>query len=138
MPCRVSRWLEIFLSEEVIQRIPDVAGEKRSFEELVTSISTRFINLRAHEIDDGIRGALRQVGEFAGVDRSYLFLCSSDGLRMSNTHEWCAPGIEPQIDSLQDMPFEIMPWWAERLRSRETIHIPRVSDMPPDAAADRK
>ena len=43
-------------------------------ETLITALSTNFINLAPGEIDRGINEALQAVGEFAGVDRSYLFL----------------------------------------------------------------
>jgi GAF domain-containing protein len=64
-------------------------------------ISTRFINLASDQIDLEINGALREIGEFIGADRSYIFLFSADGTMMDNTHEWCAAGIEPQIQHLQ-------------------------------------
>ena len=57
---------------------------------LITCISTDFINLPVDKIDEGIHSALKDIGEFAHVDRSYIFLLSGDGKRLTNTHEWCA------------------------------------------------
>src|SRR5690242_18221218 len=76
------------------------------FERLVAALSAEFINLSDAEIDAGIERALGQVGAFAGVDRSYVFLLSEDGARAGNTHEWCADGIAPQKDKLQDLPVD--------------------------------
>ena len=39
------------------------------------------------------------------VDCSYVFLFSEDKTTLHNTHEWCAAGIEPQIQRMQDVPF---------------------------------
>ncbi|MBL7191046.1 hypothetical protein ISS30_05070 [bacterium] len=80
-----------------------------SIQNLITSISTKFINLAAAEIDEGIRDALCQIGEFAGVDRSYVFQFYDDGKMMNNTHEWCAQGIPPEIDNLQSTPTDSSP-----------------------------
>ena len=65
-----------------------------------THISTEFVNLGPDEIDACIQHALQTVGEFAGVDRSYVFLLSGDGTTMDKAHEWCAEGIESFIDKL--------------------------------------
>jgi PAS domain S-box-containing protein len=108
------------------------------FEELITSISTNFINLAPAEIDGGIHHALEAIGTFVNVDRSYVFLLSPDGAQMSNTHEWCPPGVEPQIANLQNLDTNIFPWWMEKLHCFEPIHIPRVADLPPEASAEKE
>jgi signal transduction histidine kinase/CheY-like chemotaxis protein/putative methionine-R-sulfoxide reductase with GAF domain len=108
-----------------------------AFEELVTSLSTNFINLAPDEVDAGITRALRAIGEFAGVDRAYVFLLADHGRVMNNTHEWSAPDIEPQIDNLQGIPADILPWWMAHLTRFESVHIPCVADLPPEASAER-
>jgi len=107
-------------------------------ESLLVSLSKRFINIAADELDENITRTLAAVGEFTKVDRSYLFLFSDDGLKMNNTHEWCAPGIEPQIGMLQDLSVDVFPWWMDKLRRYETILIPRVADLPPEANAEKE
>ncbi|WP_049559110.1 PAS domain S-box protein [Limnoraphis robusta] len=102
-------------------------------EQLVTSISTQFINLNADEIESGIQGALQRIGEFMGVDRSYLFLLSEDGIYMSNTHEWCASNISPQRHCLQNIAVECFPYLLEKLKRFEVLNIPNIADLP-DAA----
>ncbi|NQT51949.1 PAS domain S-box protein, partial [bacterium] len=63
---------------------------------------------------------------------------AADGRTMSNTHEWCAPGIEPQRGNLQDLPIDLFPWSLERLRRGETVTIKQVADLPPEAAAEKE
>ncbi|MBW1696406.1 MAG: PAS domain S-box protein [Deltaproteobacteria bacterium] len=118
----------------------EAALRKRAeFEFLITMISTKFINLRPEEIDLGIEQALKAIGEFDGVDRCYLFLRSEDGTKVSNTHEWCADGIEPQLDRLKDLPIETFPWWADRfLNKHEAVHIPSVDALPSEAQAEKE
>jgi len=105
---------------------------------LVTTISTNFINLTTGEIDDGINNALQVIGEFVGVDRSYVFQFHDNGIKMDNTHEWCAERIEPQIDNLKNLPVSIFPWWMEKLNQFLDISIPRVVDLPSEANAERE
>lgn len=107
-------------------------------EQIISEISREFVLLDLSDLDLKIDTALRQVGEFAGVDRSYIFLFSEDRLSCSNTHEWCREGIEPQIENLQDIPIEYLPWWMSKLRTFQTIHVPKVSEMPPEANLERE
>lgn len=111
---------------------------RNSLEGLVTAISTHFINLTSGEVDNGINYALRRIGEFAGVDRSYVFLFSDDGRTMDNTYEWCAEGIDSHIERLKGLPTDAFPWHVSYIRSGLVHHIPRVADLPPQAAAEKK
>jgi PAS domain S-box-containing protein len=106
-------------------------------EQVVAAVSTSFINLAPDQIDDGISRALETIGVFSGVDRSYVFLFYDNWTKMDNTHEWCAEGIEPQIDNLKAMSVDVLPWWMDRLNRFENIHIPRVADLPAEASAEK-
>jgi len=103
------------------------------FERLIIEISNNFIKMPLEETDQGIHEALRKIGEFAGVDRSYIFQLEPDGDHISNTHEWCAGGIEPQIDHLQQLPVEDYGWWIDKLNRQEPIFIENVHELPEEA-----
>jgi len=108
-------------------------------EELIATISANFINLASHEVDAGINRALKIIGEFGGVDRSYVFqYADTERKTLDNTHEWCAAEIEPQIDRLKGMPVNHFPWGMEKLERFESIHVPRVADMPESAKAEKE
>lgn len=108
------------------------------FENLVTSISTSFINLPLAEIDAGIHEALRRIGEFTQVDRSYVFQFSGDRSTMDCTHEWTAPGVAPQAQAMRGVPVEAFAWSNAQLMSGQVLHIPRVADLPSEASAERR
>lgn len=104
---------------------------------LILTVSTNFINLPSDQIDIGIGDALRLVGEFCGADRSYVFQISSNGIEMSNTHEWCAKDIKPQMHRLLAIPVRDLPWFYERVSRGEVVHIPDVDLLPVEAKAER-
>lgn len=110
---------------------------REQFENIIMTLSTDFINLNSDQIDSGISRAIRSIGQFLQADRSYVFQLNNELLLMSNTHEWCAEGVVPQIDNLQDLPSETFPWWMEKLRSWETIGIRDVATLPPEASAEK-
>jgi PAS domain S-box-containing protein len=108
------------------------------FENLLSSISNSFINLSANEIDEGISRALAQIGGFVEVDRTYIFLFSDNLKKMNCEYEWCAPGVEPQYHNLNEVFVERdYPWFYERIRALDPIHIPRIEDLPDAASAER-
>lgn len=113
------------------------SGELQNLLRIMTSILRRFAGLMDRDIDTGINDTLAAIGEHVEVDRCYVFSVSSDGLTVSNTHEWCAGGISPEIDNLQDLPFETISWWQPRLEAGKSIYIPHVLALPEDRKAER-
>jgi PAS domain S-box-containing protein len=111
-------------------------GHWKTLQDEINAMSTSLVGLPWQEVDDGIHHALGRLGAFAQAHRAYIFLFR-DGNMMDNTHEWCAEGIAPQIDRLKNQEQEDFPWWMERLRRGESIHIPRVSELPDEARAER-
>ncbi|MDI6772223.1 MAG: GAF domain-containing protein [bacterium] len=118
-------------AEESLRRRLEMEG-------IVTGISRAFLNATPTAFDAAINEALRRIGEYGQVDRSYLFLLSGDGSIMDNTHEWTAEGISPQIERLQGLPTAVFPWWMGWLRRGEAIHVTRVADLPAEARAERE
>nr|WP_304364224.1 PAS domain S-box protein [Methanocalculus taiwanensis] len=107
-----------------------------AFESVISGISSRFVT--ESDIDIAINKALGDIGEYCGASRSYVFLIAPSGEEMSNTHEWCADGVPPTIETLQKNPTNLFPWWMERLRNGESIRIQSLDDLPPEAAAERQ
>jgi diguanylate cyclase (GGDEF)-like protein/PAS domain S-box-containing protein len=129
----------VFTTRDVtVQREAAAAVERRlAFEDLLGRISTRFVNLPDAEQDVGIEEALRDVAEFTGADRAYVFLRSDAGV-LHNTHEWCAPGIDSSRDVRQNLRREQFPWSRGYIENQIVLEIPRVDALGDDAAAERE
>ncbi len=112
--------------------------DRIEFEKIITNLSTKFINLAANEIESEINHALQEIGIFCGVDRSYLFGVSEDKSYIENTHEWCASGIEPQIQNLQKVPVSEVAWLMDKLYRFENVYVPHVKDLPPEANSEKQ
>jgi PAS domain S-box-containing protein len=127
--------------------VTDITARKRAeeelqyrlkFQHLITMVSSQFINLYPDQIDEEINHTLQQIGEFADADRSYVFQFSEDQKSVSCTHEWCAPEIEPTIERIQDAPVDAFPWAMKKFLSAEMVLVPRVSDLPQEAAKEKQ
>lgn len=104
---------------------------------LVTAISTDLVTVKPGQLNDAIRMALERLGRLVDVDRAYLFLFSEDGTQLSNTHEWCAPGIAPQAERLQNVPASRFSWLMERMQRDEAVCFRELDELPAAAAAER-
>lgn len=130
----------IVMSDITAKRLAEDALRRRAtFEKLVTDISTHFINLSSDRLDRSITAALKKMGKFAGADRSYVFLYSSgDARSMNYTHEWCAPGIAPQLERMKKIDIlRQFPWFARQIENKRMVYLPRTDDLPEEAAAEK-
>ncbi len=109
-----------------------------SFEEMIASVMGALINVDRRDTDEAIHSALERMGRLTGVDRSYLFLFSRDARTMTNTHEWCAPGIESRKEQVQEEPLERYSWFSEQIKRGEVIHLPDIGSLPAEAEAERQ
>jgi PAS domain S-box-containing protein len=110
-------------------------GEMIRFEKLLSEISTHLVNLPAEQIEREIEQGLRRVVEFLGVDRGGVYIFSGDRTRISRKYFWGMEGIPESAPILENQKF---PWLSEKLRKGEMLVIPRVDDLPEEAARDRE
>lgn len=96
----------------------------------VTTIALEFISCDLSIIHMKINDALEQVGKAVQVDRVYIFDYDFEKEIMKNTYEWCAPGIESQIDNLQEVPNSAIPDWVNAHLNRKEIIIENVGGLP--------
>ena len=80
------------------------------------------------QLDAAIQNALARLGAFCGSDRSYVFQQTRPGI-ICNTHEWCAPGITPMIDMLQDMPMDLIAPWRPVFARDAHVYISDVLEL---------
>lgn len=98
---------------------------------LVVSIINDLLCADTAALDRHIDTALERLGRFADCDRTYLFQIR-DTVYLSNTHEWCAEGIEPVIDTLQDLPMALGEVWWREFRRQGHVYVPDVDRFHDD------
>ena len=129
------------LRHEVVehQRDEEALKIRIRFENLITTLSSRFINLAPEEIDRELHGALQKIGEFAGVDRCYIGITSANGKILDIAYEWAAEGIRQYPQFYHNIVAnEVYPWSARVVRNLQVLYIPGVEDLPPEADKDKE
>lgn len=80
---------------------------------------------------------LRHLGEHFDVDRCYIFSATNDECTaFSNTYEWCREGITPEIDNLQDLPYEVFESCFNLANAEGVFYCDDVSTLENDAARE--
>lgn len=102
-----------------------------ALQELTVRIVNALLGAPARRIDAQIDTTLREIGEAAGSDRTYVFR-SMDDILIDNTHEWHAPGIPSVKDQLQGQPIDQGRHWFAAFRAHGHLQIPDVSALPED------
>lgn len=87
-----------------VTAIAAASGSVLSFQENLLSYAFSML-YEARNIDTVVHLILGMVGDHYGVSRAYVFENSPDDLYCSNSYEWCAPGVEPQKDRLQNVVY---------------------------------
>jgi len=111
------------------KKVEEEIRHRSAFQMLLIDLAIGFVNKPLSDLDYSINRVLALVGEFSGVDRVYLFHYDYEKETMSNTHEWCALGINPDIQNLQDMPYTELLEWVSSHRRGEVVYIPDVKGL---------
>jgi len=118
------------------QRTRELLEHRLAFERLISAISTTFINVAASEVDREIAGALKNVGDFVGADRAYIYMFSDDGQSATLSHEWSLDADASPRTGMQ-VPVSAFPWTREKLTALRQVRI-SFDDLPPEAVAERQ
>ncbi|MEM9187357.1 MAG: PAS domain S-box protein [Planctomycetota bacterium] len=126
------------LTQQLDKRVRDRTAElhrRVEFENLLVTLSTAFINLPVSQIDAGMQDAIRRIGEFAGVDRCFIYNIDAAAGVADLTHEWVAPGVPSVQERMQGVPLAGFAWELNRLQRDRVFHIPDVEALPAQASA---
>lgn len=109
-----------------------ITNRQLRFQELLIDISTKYLNSDLDNIDKLVNDSLQQIGEFVESDRSYIFSYDFKSNTTSNTYEWCAEGITPEIENLQHVPITFIPQWLEAHKNGKPFYVEDVGLLPQD------
>jgi len=113
----------------------DVAMQQRL--RLETSIARIAAALTSPgELD--LDGVLGELGRAVDVHRTYIMHFRNDGRTCDNTHEWCAEGVHPEIDNLQNIDTSPLTWWWSSMDKGDPVVINDIRNMPPEGALEQE
>lgn len=117
------------------RKIADIRlKNQEEFQHLLMLLATEFINAPVEKFSEVMNELLKKVGMISNVDRAYVFEHDYNNNTSSNTYEWCADNIVPQIQNLQQLPFELYKDILAAHREGEVYHIPNVEALKENKA----
>ena len=134
---QLNRELEKKVQERTkeLEKANKLIRRKLNFEKVISKISSRFVG--TIDLDKEIIATLEDLGDLSAAGRVYIFIFN-DKETMSNEYEWCAEGVSPEKDNLQNLPKSMFPWWMKRIEKGDFIHIKNVSNLPPEASTEKE
>jgi len=121
----------IAVSRDLSERLQNekLTQQKVQLQELLMEISSTYINLAPGNFNQTLNNSLAKIGRFVGADRAYIFEYNFSENTATNTHEWCAKRISPEIDNLQQVTLDFVIDWPSKHRKGEEILINDVSKI---------
>jgi PAS domain S-box-containing protein len=111
--------------------------EALNFETLLATISTRFVNIPAEQVDREIEEALRLICTALGIDESTIYIREVGD---PDTYVLSYVLRDPKLPPPPKHKFtasENFPWCNKKLIANEIIYLPDTQTAPPEAAIDK-
>lgn len=135
--------LTFFSENEVVMVVRDITNLRQTLaqmerlnqlKELLARISSTYIKVSEDNLGSAINQSLAELGKFVSADRFYIFRYDFEQMTASNTYEWCAEGVAPQIEFLQNIPVVEMHEWMENHINGRVMIIDNVQQLEEDDA----
>jgi len=104
----------------------EIIRQQVKMQELLIRISAVYINIDLEKVEETIQKSLTELGEFVGADRAYIFDYDFAENTASNTYEWCSDEVFPEIQDLQRVPFDSMPYFMAQHNKGEKLYVENV------------
>lgn len=131
---RVDTQDEVLIQSSIRDISEQIETKKRleaqnELQNLLMRISSQYINTPLSDVNSVIQNSLREIGEFVGADRSYLFEFDYINRTISNTFEWCAEGIRSVMRETQNLNMTDVPEMVDPHFLGNFIYIPDTQQM---------
>jgi len=107
----------------------EVIRQQLKLQDILIKISSTYINIELDKVEATIQNSLQELAEFVGADRAYIFDYDFNNETTSNTYEWCADGVEPEIEQLQNVSLDRLTNFLRKHLKGEEFYVSDVSKL---------
>lgn len=128
------------LEKEISERMETEKKLQRriNFDQILTTISSNFINLNIHEIDQGVNNALVDLAAFDSCDRTYIYMLEDNGRSLTNTHGWRHTEELADFTDFANLPATLFPDLLPQIQQQKTVHYTHIADQESETSSERK
>lgn len=106
---KVKQYKEI---QTTVEAVDDILNKLTFFDKISSE----------EELNQIMPDLMASLGRYSMSDRAYVFTWNSQKHQILHmTHEWCAEGILPTIEKMQELKMSDMPNWSPKLNKGESI-----------------
>jgi signal transduction histidine kinase/ActR/RegA family two-component response regulator len=116
--------------EQTVQRRTAQLTYRLEFDDLISKISTTFINHPLEETDSGILEALRQIAAFIRAERGFLVLMAQHSSCFDNCLEWPEAGAKKLSAIFKKARISDFPLLCEQLVNSKPLQLSSIQDFP--------
>jgi PAS domain S-box-containing protein len=118
-------------AEEQLRGAEAVLRFRVGLEDLVTTMSTRFLGAHEDELPGEVETSLGLLCVYFGLDRAYVLKTDEAGPGIELFVEWWAEGVPRLNTPIPELPVDAQRFWVRSLRAGLPVHVPDVSrDVP--------
>jgi len=110
-------------TETISHRINDLLYYQNS----ISRSLSRF--LKDEEVETGIYEILKDILAFYRAGRAYIFETDEENHFYNCTYEVVAEGVKAEINELQEIPVDFMPWWTSQILGKKPILFETLKPM---------
>lgn len=120
------------VSRDITSRkeMEDALKFRLEFEEHITSLSTKFINIDLQYFDGAVHDALKLIGTFTSANRSFILLLNESGNIINKFHEWYVGDEKPNRHRFATLAKDT--WLQNTMKNGHDIIIRSTDDLPED------
>ncbi|MGB8644713.1 MAG: PAS domain-containing protein, partial [Anaerolineae bacterium] len=116
------------------ERTKAALEDRLRFEALLTELSAALVNVPADAVYPEIKRGLERIARFLNVERCSLVEFAQETGESWTIYTYAVPGIPSEVG----VNVSSLHWYVETLRRGEPVRVETVSDLPPEAAAERE
>lgn len=110
-------------------------AKRLEFEEMLSLLSARFVNLSHGELDTEIKYVLESIGKGLNVDRLSVYELSGENQSLHLVHSYMDAEVAPPPSEVK---LDRILWLKSRLLQNEIVTFSDLAELPAEAEEDRK
>ncbi len=109
--------------------------ERLLYEQIISEISTKFVNLPIERVDDEINKGFEYIGKKLNIDRIYLWEISENQKEYVVNYAWADDGIPETPVALDEGSF---PYVKRKMLNKEVFKFTSIEEIPQTATYEAK
>ena len=116
------------MNTELIKELKLLLEDHPNFDTLITLLAIGFININESRIDDMITDALKIIGKYCEIDRSYIYKIESEQ-DFILTYEWHEDSVIPPQFEFLGKNYEYINAIIKKFKAKEIINFDNPDEM---------